>query len=269
MIFSSRAEQKESLAGITLISCGHIFAKPQRMIYRPNGRSDWLLFYVAKGSESFFLDKKRVAEAGSFIIFAPNEIQHHINEYPKTSEFYYIHFQCNALPDGINLNTSQIYSFKHHNSTAAIFEEVIVETLQKSPHYEILCISRLLQLFSIIQKEAAQLDHSSDKQWKSVANAITHMNRYCESDLRLEDYAAMCCMSKYHFSRVFKQVTGVTPLDYRNGIRIESAKELLLNGFLSVSEISESLGYSSPAYFSDNFKKCVGISPVKFREKHT
>ncbi len=269
MIFSSYSEQNESLAGMTLISCGHIFAEPERVICRPQGRSDWLLFYVAKGKESFFLDKKRVAEAGDFVIFAPNEKQHHINEGSRTAEFYYVHFQCDSLPDGISLNTSQIYSFEHHNSTAAIFEEIIEETLQKRPHYEILCISRLLQLLSIIQREAAQLNHSSDKQWRSVANAITHMNRNCESNLRLEDYAAMCCMSKYHFTRVFKQVTGVTPLDYRNGIRIESAKELLQNGFLSVSEISESLGYSSPAYFSDIFKKSVGVSPRKFREEHT
>lgn len=268
MRFCSYSEQKESLVGMTLISCGHIFAEPQRVICRPQGRSDWLLFYIAKGRESFFLDKKRVAEAGAFIIFAPNEKQHHINESSKTSEFYYVHFQCDSLPDGISLNTSQIYSFEHHNRTSAIFEEIIEETLQKRPHYEILCISRLLQLLSIIQREAAQLDYSSDKQLRSVANAIAHMKINCESNLRLEDYAAMCFMSKYHFARVFKQVTGVTPLDYRNEIRIESAKELLQNGFLSVNEISESLGYSSPAYFSDIFKKCVGVSPRKFRDLH-
>ena len=73
-------------------------------------------------------------------------------------------------------------------------------------------------------------------------------------------------MSKYHFTRVFKQVTEATPLEYRNGILIESAKELLLNGFLSVGEISETLGYSSPAYFSDIFKKGVGVSPRRFRD---
>lgn len=266
MIYSTYSEQNESLAGMKLISCGHIFAESGREIYRPQGRSDWLLFYVAKGKESFFLDKKQIADAGSFILFAPDEKQHHVNESDKTAEFYYVHFQCRSLPEGIELKTSQIYSFEHHNSISSIFEEIIGETLQKRPHYEILCLSRLLHLFSLIEREAAQLDHSSNKQWKSVADAIGHMHRSCESNLRLEDYAAMCCMSKYHFTRVFKQVTGMTPLDYRSCIRIESAKELLCNGFLSVSEISEALGYSSPAYFSDIFKKNVGVSPIKFRD---
>ena len=77
----------------------------------------------------------------------------------------------------------------------------------------------------------------------------------------------MCCMSKYHFLRVFRQVTGRTPLEYRNEIRIRHARELLENSFLSVSEIGETLGYTSPAYFSDAFKRQIGISPATYRKK--
>ena len=74
----------------------------------------------------------------------------------------------------------------------------------------------------------------------------------------------MCHMSKYHFLRVFKAVTGTTPLDYRNRIRIDFAKELLKNSNFSVSEISENLGYSSLAYFSAAFKKATGFSPTEY-----
>ncbi len=74
----------------------------------------------------------------------------------------------------------------------------------------------------------------------------------------------MCHMSKYHFLRVFKSVTGATPLDYRDRIRIDHAKELLKNSNFSVSEISESLGFSSLAYFSAAFKKATGLSPTEY-----
>ena len=264
MIFNSYAEKNETLAGIKLVSCGQIFAEPKREINRPHGREDWLLFYVAKESETFFLDKTVTAEAGSFIIFAPGEKQHHVYNGNATAEFYYVHFQCDALPEGITLETSRVYSLTFRKQFASIFEEIIEETLSKRPNYEILCISRLLYILSSIQREATEKNSSINKDWHGVARAIQHMNRYCDQNLKLEDYASMCHMSKYHFLRVFKSVTGITPLEYRSRIRIDHAKELLKNSNYSVSEISESLGFSSLAYFSAAFKKSTGLSPTEY-----
>ena len=264
MIFNSYAEKKETLAGITLISCGQIFAEPKREINRPNGRDDWLLFYVAKESETFFLDREVTAEAGSFVIFAPGEKQHHVYNGNKTAEFYYVHFQCDSLPCGITLESSRVYSLTHRKQFAPIFEEIIEETLSKRPNYEILSISRLLYILSLIQREATETSNSCCNDWRNIARAIQHMNRYCDQNLKLEDYAAMCHKSKYHFLRLFKSVTGTTPLEYRGRIRIEHAKEMLKNSNSSVSEIAEALGYSSLAYFSAAFKKAVGISPTEY-----
>ena len=264
MIFNSYAEKKETLAGIRLVSCGQIFAEPKREINRPNGRDDWLLFYVAKESETFFLDKTVTAEAGSFIIFAPGEKQHHVYNGNSTAEFFYVHFQCDALPEGIELKTSHVYSLPFHKGFAAIFEEIIEETLSKRPSYEFISISRLLYILSLIQCEATEINNSYNKGWNGIARAVQHMNRYCDENLTLEDYASMCHMSKYHFLRIFKAVTGTTPLEYRSRIRIDHAKELLKNGNFSVSEISENLGYSSLAYFSAAFKKATGLSPTEY-----
>lgn len=266
MIFNSYAEEKEELAGIRLVSCGHIFAESGRYIYRPSGRIDWLLFYVAKGQETFFFDRAVTAEAGSFVLFAPGEKQHHVYQGDKTAEFYYVHFQCDALPSGITLKTSRVYPSTPQKLPVSIFEEIIAETFQKRPRYEIVCISRLLHLFSLIERESAPTSDAADRQWNSVANAVQHINRYFDSNLKLVDYAAMCRMSKYHFARVFKEVTGASPIDYRNRIRIEYAKELLSNSFLSISEIAAALGYTSAAYFSDAFKRSVKKSPKDYRE---
>ena len=68
------------------------------------------------------------------------------------------------------------------------------------------------------------------------------------------------------YSMPFKQVTGQTPLEYRTRIRIESAKQMLESGELSIAEIGEKIGFSSPAHFSTVFKKLVGISPKKYAE---
>lgn len=264
MIFNSYAQQKESLAGMQLVSCGHIFAKEGREILRPKGREDWLFFYVAKDEETFYFDRAVVAPAGSFVLFAPGEKQHHAYHGTGTGEFYYVHFRCERLPDGLDLKTSQVYSLPPQSATAEIFEAIIEDTLEKPPHYEPLCLARLLTLLASVQKEAAHTEARAAIGHRRIARAIQHIGRYCEKNLSLEDYAAMCCMSKYHFLRTFKQVTGVTPLEYRTRIRIENAKEMLEGGELSVMEIGEKLGFSSPAYFSDSFKKATGISPKNY-----
>ena len=112
MIYNAYSEQNENISGITFVSCGHVLAKNGREIFRPYGRNDWLLFFVATENETFFLEKEEIANAGSFIIFAPHEKQHHIYKGNKTAEFYYVHFKCEQLPKDINLKTSKIiFSF--------------------------------------------------------------------------------------------------------------------------------------------------------------
>ena len=73
-------------------------------------------------------------------------------------------------------------------------------------------------------------------------------------------------MSKYHFLRVFKGITGASPLEYRNSIRLAHAKVKLQDTNDPISEIAESLGYGSATYFSIAFKKSFGISPIEFRK---
>ena len=144
MIYNAYSEQNENISGITFVSCGHIFAKHNREIFRPNGRDDWLLFFVANESETFFLKNTEVAEVGSFIIFAPHEKQHHIYQGNKTAEFYYMHFKCEHLPDNISLQTSKVYNTKLNRQICDLFDDIIEETLQKQPFYEKVCIAAIV-----------------------------------------------------------------------------------------------------------------------------
>lgn len=267
MIFNAYAEQKESVDGMQMVSCGHIFAKPGREIIRPNGREDWLLFYIAKGSETFYFRKKCVGNAGSFVLFAPGEKQHHICTGNKTAEFYYVHFKCEKLPEGLTLKTSEVYELPFHQQVCAIFEEILDELLQKQPRYEELCLYKLLHLLTSFEREVLHTTAPAKESFERIACAIQHMNRFYYENLNLQDYAKMCNMSKYHFLKVFEKVTGSTPLKYRNNIRLEHAAEYLLEEQRSAEEIGTLVGYSSAAYFSSAFKQKFGVSPKQYRKK--
>ena len=267
MIITAYAEQKEHVCGITFVSCGHIFAKHGREIYRPNGRTDWLLFYIAKESETFYLDGVKTGKSGSFILFAPGEKQHHIYTGNRTAEFYYVHFSCSSLPADIALDTSALYDLPLNRKVCDIFEELIDETTRKQPFSEKLCIYKLLSLLTLLDRAIACDNHPERENLERIAKSVQHMNRDYNSTFTLQDYANLCSMSKYHFLRVFERIVGYTPLEYRNNIRMQHAVDLLLEKRLSVEEISNMVGYSSASYFSSAFKRKYGLSPKQYQKQ--
>ena len=93
------------------------------------------------------------------------------------------------------------------------------------------------------------------------------MNRSYNSDLSLEAYADMCAMSKHHFLRVFKKAVGVTPLEYRNNIRMQHAADLIAEETMTIEQISSLLGFTSASYFSTAFKRKYGISPKQYQKR--
>ncbi len=98
-----------------------------------------------------------------------------------------------------------------------------------------------------------------------LQQAINYINRHISESISLSEISRMCYISKYHLCRTFKEKTGVTVMEYILQTRIILAQELLQKGELSVTQISNACGFSSPSYFSRIFKEKTGISPVRYR----
>ena len=269
MIFNAYQNSDLGIAGISVVSSGHIFAEKGRKINRPEGRSDFLLLYIAKGKETFFLDKVTLAPEGSFIFFRPGEPQEHIYEEEKTGEFYYIHFNAPSGFDLFGFESSVIYKANSPSLLRDIFEEIIGELQTKQPAYEMICVSKLFNIMSLLKRETAKSDEVKGRYFDKISFVIQSMNKEYYKSYTLSDYAKMCNMSKFHFLRVFKEITGTSPLEYRNEIRLDHAKELLKDTTLPINEISSKVGFSSGAYFCDAFKKKTNISPMQYRNSKT
>ncbi|WP_433042308.1 helix-turn-helix domain-containing protein [Dactylosporangium sp. CS-033363] len=81
----------------------------------------------------------------------------------------------------------------------------------------------------------------------------------------IDDLARAAMFSKFHFSRMFQRVTGVSPGRFLSAIRLEEAKHLLLTTSLNVADISMRVGYNSVGTFSSRFSRSVGVSPTAYR----
>ncbi|WP_438434287.1 response regulator [Gorillibacterium sp. sgz500922] len=90
--------------------------------------------------------------------------------------------------------------------------------------------------------------------------------RYREN-LTAAEIAAGVYLSPTYVSLLFKQETGETLFEYLTKVRIERAKELLLDPQTKFYEVSEAVGYSDPSHFSKVFKKMTGLTPSAFRDR--
>ncbi len=100
---------------------------------------------------------------------------------------------------------------------------------------------------------------------QAVARVISTMRERMSEDLPLEEMAATACMSRYHFNRVFRQLTGIPPGQFLSALRLEAAKRLLLTTEHSVTEICFEVGYNSLGTFTSRFNQLVGLPPGQFR----
>lgn len=100
-----------------------------------------------------------------------------------------------------------------------------------------------------------------------VAQALRAIDAAYMNDLTVVDLATMVGVSPDYFTRQFKRVTGITPVDYLRRYRIARAMELLKLG-KSVSETASQVGFRSLSHFSREFKAQLGVTPQTYRKDH-
>lgn len=101
---------------------------------------------------------------------------------------------------------------------------------------------------------------------KAVERAIETMHNNLGDKLTIDDLARSAMFSKFHFSRVFQRVTGVSPGRFLSAMRLEEAKRLLLSTSITVADIGHQVGYNSVGTFSSRFRSSVGVSPITYRQ---
>lgn len=101
---------------------------------------------------------------------------------------------------------------------------------------------------------------------KIMEDAVKYIYYNYHKDLTLEEVAAKFNLSKSHFSKRFKSVTGFGYKEYLISVRIKEACNLLLTTNKSITEIAFLCGFNDSNYFGDAFRKANGISPHKYRK---
>ncbi len=100
---------------------------------------------------------------------------------------------------------------------------------------------------------------------RRIRRSVELMHSQIDQDLTLKDLAGVSYLSPFHFARLFKKLTGITPHNYLAQIRVTHAKQLLADSALSINEVGARVGYLSASHFSKAFRLTTGTTPREFR----
>ena len=113
--------------------------------------------------------------------------------------------------------------------------------------------------------QAMQTKMMKDEHIAAAEQAILYMKSHLEDDITSEQLAAHVGYSPYHFTRLFKSVTGISPRHYLSALRMESGKSALLQAPSLLVKVLLSIGFRSAGSFNTRFKQQVGVPPRAFR----
>lgn len=94
-----------------------------------------------------------------------------------------------------------------------------------------------------------------------IKNAIEHILNHYQNSFRIEDLAQLAKMSVPSFHRHFKEITGMSPIQFQKQLRLQEARRLLLSGSENAADAAYQVGYESPTQFSREYSRMFGAPP--------
>jgi AraC-like DNA-binding protein len=112
----------------------------------------------------------------------------------------------------------------------------------------------------------AEADRIYIAPWK-LRRVLEYIEANLHREVTLQDLAGSADLSTFHFSRVFKLATGVSPYRYVRDRRLVRSRMLLAEGALDIAELALACGFANQSHFTAAFTKASGISPNRFRRQ--
>lgn len=113
------------------------------------------------------------------------------------------------------------------------------------------------------------ISDSSFQLSKECALAKRYIDANYAKNITLDVLAEITHINKFYLAHSFTECMGQSPINYLTEKRLDASKQLLANSNLSVAQVASNTGFSSQSYFSQIFKKKVGITPQQYRKQST
>lgn len=247
---------------ISVVSAGY---SPNYDVYtiRKNGRKDWSLFYCESGCVHF-TDIEIELESGQILIYPPNIPQKYIIYISENTSYHFLHFtgyDVKELLDTLGIKTLLPYSTPN-DIILGLIKKIQQATKDADARSYIKSEYLTLQILTLLSDGPTPI-----RKKNLMLRVIEEMENSYPLPYDAKKYADLFSVSISRFNHLFKEVMGISPLNYYIRLRVDNASTLLECTDLSVAEIGKKVGYEEPFYFSQIFKKYAGTSPSEYRKK--
>jgi len=260
--------------------------KPQSEL--PDHLHDWYeLVYVYEGKGTFFIDQTFYEMHKGDIFAIPGNTIHRAfpdKDHPVTSTaifFSPLLVQQASFGDTFSYlgcfeqsKQSKIYQYPHslamQLNLESYLEHIQLELEHKKLGYRhsvMLDVQHILLQLSrgtAADGSSSQTDSTTEPQW--MKRILLYIDEHLEQNVGLASLSAKASISPAHFSRVFKQLTGMNITEYITTKRIIRAKQLLLETDNNISLIAESCGFESLPHFHRMFKRITRMTPAAYKK---
>jgi YesN/AraC family two-component response regulator len=211
--------------------------------------------FVLNGSMTYYVNKKKLTlRSGDAIFLRPNDIRY---RKAGTTPVHYVSFNFNT-------DHSTEIPFEH------IIKNCINEDIKKlisiyQPRYLIDRFHAKEKCKNILNYILLELYDMHKLQSKNshIMNIIKFIDDHITENISLKEISEYCHLSREYTSYIFKRETGKQLVAYINEQKSLLAKKIILNENMSLTELSNYLGFENYDYFSKTFKRYIGITPLK------
>ena len=257
---------------LNILSFGYEKCAKTKEPVGPLSKSNFMMHYIIDGKGYFFSGgRKYILGRGDVFYSPPGQEVHYVQDYVMPWEYIWFEFTGSismSLCKNAGLTSDEPTYHTTNPSIEQNLHDMLVIPSNKNA-LEFHAMSHLYKFFSQLTEERSseEGDLQSGKQLQ-ISKAIRFIDdHFADPDLSLDMVAEHLYLNPSYLSRIFKEVTGSTLIGYLITIRIKKASEYLEQNRFSVKDVASKVGYSNPYFFSREFKKHRGVSPIHYQSE--
>ena len=246
---------------------------------------DILVIVHKKENADFSYSSNERAGAGYIIIlsgegvFRCGEYEKHLKKNDVIFIDRYDKYSIDACKDGLEYLTSafllgegqtfRAYGVPYCVSMPSVFTtaQTLLSTWEKRDRGYTLTIRKIL--YEVLVDALCMAENAKNPQSVSkIAPAVEYINKHFKEEINYTSLASLCAFSASHFRKIFVQEMQMPPTVYREKVRCEVAKGMLISDIFTITEIADELGYCDIFHFSKEFKKQTGFSPSVYKKQY-
>lgn len=246
---------------------------------------------ILEGSGKYIIGAQEYLASTGDVFIINGKTIHKLNiDKNSTIKNMVFHFDPSFFWDGShsNINKNYLSSFNNQNinfshklsknqaitsKIAPLLEQCSEEFINQSKDYALMIKSLFMTIMVLLNRHYYKLgqlalENKNNLNFYRMEKIIDYIDQHYSDTIKLEELACIAHLEPSYFTKVFKAVNGLSPINYIQHIRIKHSEKFLTDNTLTLEQISWKCGFKSYSHFVKVFKKLKGMNPSSYRNNY-